>query len=129
MTAAAVAGALAASLGLRDEVADIGRMGTLGGVLAVVGFLGVAVTTVMIWRPVGGKFIHDAGVIVGSYVEGDPPLGLPEVHRELALWLGKASDSNRRRLEVKLRAFNVGLTSLLVEIVGLVVVLGDVARG
>jgi len=129
MTAAAVAGALAASLGLGDRAVDIDHAGGVGVVVAIVGFIAVAVTTVMVWWPVGGVFVHDAGVIVGSYVEGDPPLQLPEVHRELALWLGKEAVSNRHLLTVKLRRFNVGLASLLTEIVGLAVVLGDVARG
>jgi hypothetical protein len=129
MTAAAVAGALAGSLGLGDRAVDIGHVGGVGVIVAIVGFIGVAVTTVMVWWPVGGVFVHDSGVIVGSYVEGDPPLQLPEVHRELALWLGKEAVSNRHLLTVKLRRFNVGLASLLTEIVGLAVVLGDVARG
>jgi hypothetical protein len=129
MTAAAVAGALAASLGLGDHGVDVGLLGGAGVALAVVGFIGVALTTVVIWWPAEVSFGLHAGVIVGSYVEGDPPLGLPEVQRELALWLGRRATANRQMLEVKLNAFNVGLASLLAEIVGLVVVLGDVASG
>ena len=91
--------------------------------------MAVVVTTVMIWRPTGGRFVHDAGVIIGSYVEGDPPLDLPELHRELALWLGRQSESNREMLEVQLKTFTWGLALLLVEITGVVRALGDVARG
>lgn len=82
----------------------------------------------MIWRPTEGRFVHDAGVIIGSYVEGDPPLDLPELHRELALWLGQQTESNRQMLEVQLRTFRWGLTALHVEILGIVIAPGDVAN-
>jgi hypothetical protein len=78
-----------------DRVSGIDAPGAIGAAAAVAGFVLVAVTTVMIWRPTEGRFVHDAGVIIGSYVEGDPPLDLPGVHRELALWLGKQAESNR----------------------------------
>ncbi len=93
------------------------------------GVVGVVLATVMIWRPTEGRFVHDAGVIIGSYVEGDPPLGLSELHRELALWLGQQAESNRRMLEVQLRTFRWGLTALLIEVLGIVMALGDVANG
>ena len=100
MSAAAVAGGLAAGLAFSaDPVGGIDQLGVVGAVLAVAGFVGVVVTTVMTWRPPEGRFVHDAGVIVGSYLEGEPPLDLAEVHRELALWLGRQTESNRRMLE------------------------------
>lgn len=130
MSAAAVAAGLAAGLAFSsDRVGGIDWPGSLGAALAVVGFVGVAVTTVMIWRPTEGRFVHDAGVIVGSYVEGDPPADLPELHRELALWLGRQTESNRSMLEVQLRTFTWGLWALLMEIAGVVAALGDVASG
>lgn len=112
-----------------DRVGGIDAPGAVGAAIAVVGFVVVVVATVMIWRPTEGRFVHDAGVIIGSYVEGDPPLELAELHRELALWLGKQTESNRRMLEVQLRTFTCGLVGLLVEIGGMIVALGDVARG
>ena len=130
MSAAAVAGGLAAGLAFNaDRVAGIDAPGAIGAVAAVAGFVLVAVTTVMIWRPTEGRFVHDSGVIIGSYVEGDPPLDLPELHRELALWLGKQTESNRRMLAVQLRTFSWGLVGLLVQVGGIIVALGDVARG
>lgn len=89
----------------------------------------MVVATVLIWRPTEGIFVHDAGIIVGSYVEGDPPMGLSDVHRELALWLGRQAESNRVMLEVRLRTATYGLVGLLLEVVGVIVALGDVAGG
>ena len=130
MSAAAVAGGLAAGLAFNaDRATGIDRPGSLGAVLALAGFVGVVLATVMVWRPTEGRFVHDAGVIIGSYVEGEPPLDLPELHRELALWLGQQTESNRQMLEVQLRTFRWGLTALLVEILGIVIAIGDVANG
>ena len=130
MSAAAVAAGLAAGLAFNaDRSSGVDRLGTTGAVLAVVGFVGVVVATVMIWSPTEGRFVHDAGVIIGSYVEGSPPLDLPELHRELALWLGQQTESNRAMLEVQLRTFRWGLAALLVEVLGIVVALGEVAHG
>jgi len=130
LSAAAVAGGLAAGLAFTsDRAAGIDQLGVIGAVLAVTGFAGVVITTVMIWRPTEGRFLHDSGVIVGSYIEGDPPMQLPELHRELALWLGRQTESNREMLEVQLKTFTVGLGFLLMEMVGVILALGDVARG
>ena len=130
MSAAAVAGGLAAGLAFNaDRASAVEPAGAIGAVLAVAGFVVVAVSTVLIWRPTEGRFVHDAGVIIGSYVERNPPAQLPELHRELALWLGKQAESNRQVLEVQLRTFTVGLFGLLVEIGGAILALGDVARG
>jgi hypothetical protein len=130
MSAAAVAGGLAAGLAFNTNRAhEIDTPGVVGALLAVAGFVAVAVATVMIWRPTEGRFVHDAGVIIGSYVEGDPPAELPELHRELALWLGRQTESNRSMLEVQLRTFTWGLAFLLIEVGGAVIALGDVASG
>ena len=111
MSSAAVAGGLASGLAFSaDRISGIDMPGTVGAGLAVAGFVLVVVTTVTIWRPTEGRFVHDAGVIIGSYVEGVPPLGLAEIHRELALWLGRQAESNRTMLEVQLRTFTWGLS-------------------
>lgn len=130
MSAAAVAGGLAAGLAFSsDRVDAIDLPGTVGAILSIVGFVIVIVSTVAIWQPSEGRFVHDAGVIIDSYVEGSPPADLAEVHRELALWLGQQTESNREMLEVQLKVFTVGLVGLLVEIAGAIIALGDVARG
>ncbi|HVE46973.1 MAG TPA: hypothetical protein VNA57_09550 [Acidimicrobiales bacterium] len=130
LSAAAVAAGLAAGLAFSgDRIVGVDAPGAIGAGFAIAGFVVVVVSTVMIWRPTEGRFVHDAGVIIGSYVEGNPPRQLPELHRELALWLGKQTESNREMLEVELKTFTVGLVGLLVQMAGMIVVLGDVARG
>lgn len=130
MSVAAVAGGLAAGLFFTDDRSvGIGLLGLAGAALAVTGFAGIVLTTVMIWRPVEGQFVHDAGVIVGLYVEGEPAADLPELHRELALWLGHQADYNRRQLSGRLKWFNLGLLFLPVEVFGVIVALGDAVRG
>lgn len=121
---------MAAGLAFSSERAEsIDWLGAAGAILAVAGFAAVVFSTVLIWRPTEGRFVHDAGVIIGSYVEGDPPMALPALHRELALWLGRQTESNRRMLELQLKTFTWGLAALLVEMVGVILALGDVARG
>ncbi len=130
MSAAAVAGGLAAGFAFNaDHAAAIGLPGTIGGVLAVAGFMGVAVSAVLIWSPNDVVVVQDGGVIINAYIEGDPPLELSQIHRELALWMGNDADENREALAVQSRTFTVGLTALLVQIVGIVIAIGDVAYG
>lgn len=107
----------------------IGPAAVVGGAISVAGFVGVVVSTVLIWRPASGRFVHNAGVIIGSYIEGDPPLGLPDVHRELALWLGDQAETNRETLEVRLVAFTWSLGFLVIEVAGAVLALGGAASG
>ena len=58
---AAVAGGLAAGLAFNaDRVAGIDAPGAIGAAAAVAGFVLVAVTTVMIWRPTEGRFVHES---------------------------------------------------------------------
>ncbi|WP_419920367.1 hypothetical protein [Candidatus Poriferisodalis sp.] len=130
LSVAAVAGGLAAGLFFTDDRSlSVGWVALVGAVVAVAGFAGIVLSTVMVWRPVEGQFVHDAGVIVGLYLEGDPPVGLPALHRELALWLGEQANSNRHQLSGRLKWFNLGLLFLPVEVVGVIVALGDAARG
>ncbi|WP_420626237.1 hypothetical protein [Candidatus Poriferisodalis sp.] len=129
LSIAAVAGGLAAGLFfVEGRPVGMSWLGLAGAVLAVAGFAGVVVATVMIWRPGESQFVHDAGVIVGSYVEGDPPADLPELHRELALWLGDQTNFNRQQLSARSKWFDRGLLLLPVEVVGVIIALGDAAR-
>lgn len=130
ISTAVLAGGLAAGLVFTsDRIVDIGWPGAIGSVAAVVGLVAVLTAAVLVWRPSEGRFVQDAGVLVGTYVERDPPLELSEIHRELALWLGGNAESNRRMLERKLKAFTWGLGFLVMEIVGVILVMGDAVYG
>lgn len=130
ISTAVVAGGLAVGLVFTsDRVVDIDWLGAIGSATAVVGLVAVLITAVLVWRPSEGRFVQDAGVLVGTYVERDPPIELPEIHRELALWLGRLAESNRETLNRKLKAFTWGLGFLVLEIVGVILVIGDATYG
>ena len=86
----------------RTEINNLSVLGYLAGCLAIMGFLGVVVTTLFIWRTASLRLVHDPRIIVGYYIEGTPPKRLPEVHRELSIWIGEQADANRRVLKKKL---------------------------
>jgi len=128
VSAAAVVAGLAATLAFNsDRIGRLGAVGVLATVASTLGFGAIALSAVMIWRPFRGTFTMDAGMIVGSYVEGQPPAALAELHRELALHLGTHSAYNRDLLDRRLSWFVLGLGGFLLEIGGLMVVLWDVA--
>ena len=112
-----------------DPPSRLGTVGFLGAGTATLGLSGVVVAAVVIWRPSEGRFLHDAGLIVGSYVEHDPPWELPEIHRQLALWLGMQTHINAAMLRTKLKTFTWELASLLLEMVGVIVAAGDMIHG
>ena len=127
-SAAAVVAGLAAALAFNSgRVTRLTAWGAIATVTSALGFAAISVAAVMIWRPFPGTFTLDAGTIVGSYVEGDPPAALSEIHRELALHLGTHSAYNRDLLDRRLTWFVVALQAFLVEIVALMLVLWDAA--
>jgi hypothetical protein len=126
--AAAVVAGLATSLGFTDGRADRLRWwGVAGTGIGWVGFAVLTVAAFAIWRPFTGVFTLHSGVLVGSYVEGDPPASLAEMHRELALHLGNHAAYNREQLSDRLSWFTVALWAFLAEIGGLMLMLLDVA--
>ena len=130
LSVAIVAAGFAAGLALTvDSPSPLGSVGLLGAGIAAVGLVGVVLTAVMIWCPSEGLFLHDAGQVVGSYVERDPPSKLPEVHRHLALWLGIHARRNTTMIHKKLKIFTWELACLLLEMVGVIVAVGDIVHG
>ena len=130
LSVAIVAAGFAAGLALTvDPPSRLGPVGLLGAGIAVSGLAGVLLAAVLIWHPSEGRFLHDAGQIVGSYVERDPPWKLPQIHRQLALWLGIQTRLNASMLREKLRTFTLELASLLPEMVGVIVAVGDIVHG
>ncbi len=128
-SAAAVVAGVGAGFAL-NTAAGGGGIGALGSAAIVVGGIAFAALTfaaAMIWRPSGAGNVIDAGVVVGGYLEAEPPASIVEVHRELAVHLGRHSVRNARFIEARLRWFNVALFALVVEVVSFIGVLADVA--
>jgi hypothetical protein len=105
---------------------DLAWWGIVATIVAALAFAGVALSAAMIWRPLAGAFVIDAGTLVGSYLEGDPPASLVEMHRELAVHLGRHAQRNSDELERRLVWFNMALVAFVVEVVALLVLLMDV---
>ena len=118
-TAAVVAG-----LGVSLMVGRTGRpdpWGLLGAAIVTVGLTEVVIAAVMVWRPVSGIWTNDSRVIVDSYIEGDPPTTLPELHRELARRLGDHAERNQDGVQERIAWAARALPGFVVEIVGLVI--------
>jgi hypothetical protein len=129
VSAAAVAIGLASTLAFGGGRAQrFSEWGVTAGVVAALAFASIVLVAVILWRPFEGIFTLDAGAIVGSYVEGTPPAGLPEIHRELALHLARHVLSNRDRLSTRLSWFTWALWAFAVEVAALMIMLLDIAR-
>ena len=103
--------------------------GLSGAILALAGLSGVWFTTAAIWRPADLQTTQDPIAIISGYVEGTGGMELPQLHRDLAVWIGRQADANRAILIGRAETFTWGLWALMVEVVGITVLLGDVAFG
>jgi len=98
---------------------DLSGWGIAATMVVGLAFGGIALSAAMIWRPLAGAFVIDAGMLVGSYLEGQPPATLVEMHRELAVHLGRNAQRNSDQLERRLVWFNMTLVAFVVEVVAL----------
>lgn len=129
VSAAAVVAALGSGLAF-NNAERIERLSAWGGgatAVAAVAFLVVSFAAAAIWRPFSGAFVADAGILVGSYVEGADPASIPEIHRDVALHLGLHAQHNTLVLERRLQWFTAAITGFVVEVFALSVVVLDVA--
>ena len=131
ITAVIVSGVVVADLivGQGQPGDAIGYIGAIGVVAAVVSFTGALWMTVKVLEPVEAQFGLDTRVIIRDHVETQPPATLSGIHRELSLWLSEHADSNRKMLDKKLSMLNWGWSFLVLEIVGTILVIGDIAYG
>jgi hypothetical protein len=129
VSAAAVVAGLGGALAFNnaDRLGRLTAWGDAAAVVAAIAFAGITFAAAMIWRPFAGGFSLDAQVLVGDYAEGDPPASLAEIHRELAVPMGRNSERNLGELERRLWWFNIALFAFVVEVGALMLVLLDVA--
>jgi hypothetical protein len=73
------------------------------------------------------RFVLDAGMLVSGYLEADEPATVVEMHRDLAVYLGRHAERNNDALSARLRWFNVALAGFVLEVMAIMVVLLDVA--
>ena len=127
MTAATFAASLflVALQNYRTEINNISVLGYVAGGLAIAGFLGVVITTLVIWRPAKFRLVHDPRIIIGYYIEGTPPRLLPEVHREIATWMGLQAETNGSVINRLQLTFTWGLAALMIEVTSMFLLLGD----
>jgi len=128
-----VLSAAAVTIGLATGLAGgnghhLRTFGVVGALVAGAGFLFLAVQAIRIWWPFQVTLNLDAGVLVGSYAEGDPPASLAETRRDVALHLGRHTQANRERIDKRLTWFTGALVGFLAEVLGLVMVLLDLGR-
>ncbi len=123
-TTAAATAALAAGLMFRSGAkVNLSGWATFFLVLAGLGFLVALGAAIAVWWPVMVTFNMDADVIVNEWVERDPPLTEPEMHRWLAYYMGGHARSNKVRIYKRIMCFSAGLTGLAVETGGLILML------
>jgi hypothetical protein len=88
-------------------------------------FVAVGLLTTWILLPIRGwTFSLDAKILIKEYVEGDAPAELPEMYRDLALYLGRHYVSNDKRLGRLFLLFKLASGLLVVEVVTWLLVLG-----
>lgn len=129
LTTATITGGFVAGLLLTsDQRTKADPIDTLWWVIALAGFAAVVLCAMYVWKPVSIQTTQNSKVVVGSFIEGENPMTLPQVQRELAIWFGTHADTNRVPLNRAQRAFGVGQAALLVEMFGLIATIGDAIR-
>ncbi len=129
LTTATITGGFVAGLLLTsDQKPQDDPINTLWWVTALAGFAAVVLSAMYVWKPVRIQTTQNSKVIVGSFIEGENPMTLPQVQRELAIWFGTHADTNRVPLKRTQLAFGIGQAALLVEMFGLIATIGDAIR-
>jgi hypothetical protein len=95
--------------------------------IATICFVGVGLLVLrVLWPQAGWIFQLSARVLIESYVEGDHPATLPEMHRELALHMENHYETNKAKLDRLFWFYQAASVLLILEIVAWLV---DLARG
>jgi hypothetical protein len=119
---AIIAVAFFATLGIRH-----GQIGSIGWA-AIAGFVTSAALLGAILVPLGKwrGFRRDPGILISSYVRGDPPATIDEMHEDLAIYIGGDLQTNDKRLGVLWWVFTAALAILVVDVVLWTLAIGNV---
>ena len=129
LTTAIISGGFVAGLLLTaDQKPTDDPINTLWWAIALAGFAAVVLCAMYVWKPVRIQTTQNSKVVVGSFIEGENPMTLPQVQRELAIWFGTHADTNRVPLRRTQMAFGIGQAALLLEMFGLIATIGDAIR-
>ena len=125
LTALGAGGIVTSIIFTSPKTGDVTKLGFAG--LALAGLAGIAVLifTIYIWNPTKRwRFI-----IYGKFVDRiDEGAEAAEIHRYLAGELEGEVEQNTKKLKKRMWAFNAGLWATLLEMVGLAMLIGDVAN-
>jgi hypothetical protein len=83
--------------------------------------------TLAIWWPTKrGRFLMESVEIVGEWIEGDDPVTLDEMYRDLALHHGANARANGNLIDRFMRCFVVGMLAFAGVVVALVIAVWEV---
>lgn len=97
---------------------------TTAGWCAISAFALVGMTVlVVLWPRSDWEFSANATDVIATYIEAEPPVTLDRIHRDLALHRSARYDHNGAHLRTLVRAFQLGLAMLLIEVAAWLVAL------
>jgi hypothetical protein len=92
------------------------------GWLAVLGFVGLSASTLLIlWPRRDWEFAAIPRRLISIYIETENPLGVERIHRDLALHMQDSYDMNEARLERLIAYFRLAVVLLTVEVLAWVI--------
>ena len=93
------------------------------GLVAFVATIGACL--LVLWPRHDWHFVNNPTMVIGDYVEAEPPAGIAEIHRELALHAESNATHNDKKLRWLYWAFDAAALGLLVQVLAwLVAILG-----
>ena len=94
--------------------------------IAIACFVGLSLAVLAVLGPKREwEFVLSPAQFIETYAEPqeEEPLGLPLVHRDLALHMGRSADLNRQQLRLVTGAFRAGAILLVAEVIAWIIAL------
>lgn len=126
LTVAFGAVAVISSLVLSAEK-DPGVVGYAGLTLAGASGIAVLVCAACVWRPVEGLGVNEDGAILAKWA--DEGVTVADICRRQANSLEKRSKDIRKLIDARLKVFKWALWAIVPELIGLALLIGDMAHG